>query len=99
MGFRYPDEPPDGRPVIVLSPAWEDETERMTYEHAVSANPRREDEGAISYIQRISSIVTGRYQKAGLAMPRRGMSQREWERKRNALNRQAQTLGDPEPAA
>lgn len=39
---------------------WDSETERMTYEHAVQANPRRASEGLMDYIMRIGSIARGR---------------------------------------
>jgi hypothetical protein len=78
LGFRYPEEPVDERPVLVWGRFWTSEAERHTYETAVEKHPRRPTEGALSYAARISAVVTGAYQQAGLAMPRRGMSQREW---------------------
>ena len=59
-GYREPDEPPDDRPVIVRAPFWRDESERLTYEHAVESWPRRQGEGAMSYIARIAGIVEQR---------------------------------------
>ena len=82
MAFRYPDEPLDGRPVLLWSQFWSDESERMAYEQAVNEHPKRGDEGAFSYLARISAIVTGSYQRVGLNMPRR-MSQAEWTRRQN----------------
>jgi hypothetical protein len=78
MGFRYPEEPVDERPVLRWSQFWTNEAERLTYEAAVEKHARKPGEGPMAYAQRLSSIVTGMYQRAGQAMPRRGMSQREW---------------------
>lgn len=58
-GFRYEWDPGDERPLVIYTvPFWRDRLEQATYEAAVVGNPRREDEGAFSYIQRISEIVT-----------------------------------------
>lgn len=88
MGFRYPDEPVDERPVLRGAPFWHDASEQCAYEDAVQQNPRREGEGPMAYAARISGIVTGLYAKAGMKMPRVRMSQREWERKQNELKQQ-----------
>lgn len=88
MGFRYPAEPRDERPVVLLPALWEDESERIVYEAAVRDNPRKAGEGPLAYIARISAIVTGQYQRAGLPMPRR-MSQAAWNRRQNELKQQA----------
>jgi hypothetical protein len=45
---------------------WEGPLEAETYIGAVHLNPRREDEGAMTYIVRISDLV-----KAGAAMDRK----------------------------
>lgn len=72
-GWREPDEPTDERPAILHGACrcrgcrryqrefWRDETERMTYEDAVAANPRGQGEGPATYIKRIGSIVAGKY--------------------------------------
>ena len=83
--YRQPDEPEDGRPVLVGSPFWQDASERLMYEDAVQQNPKREDEGALAYAERVSGVVTGEYTRVQLAMPRTRMSQREWQRRQNAV--------------
>lgn len=91
-GFRLPEEPPEGpndsRPVLVWQPFWRSEGERLTYETAVQKNPKRPDEGPMAYASRIASIVTGAYQQAGLEMPRRGMSQKEWRDRQWQIKRE-----------
>jgi len=70
LGFRYEWEQPDERPLVIYpEPFWADETERMTYEDAVEANPRREGEGVLSYAARLSGIVVGRYAMGPHRMP------------------------------
>jgi len=59
-GWREPDEPSDGRPMIVRGGWWGNESERLTYEHAVESHPRRPDEGHGSYIVRIAETVARR---------------------------------------
>lgn len=87
LGYRERDEYPDGRPVISHSQFWSDEAERLTYEHALQSNPKREDEGVMSYIMRIAAVVEGRYRKAG-TMPRGRLSQRAYERRMRELEGQ-----------
>lgn len=41
---------------------WSSPSEQLTYEHAVEANPRGENEGAISYIKRIAALAQARLQ-------------------------------------
>ena len=94
IGFRYPDEPVDERPVIVLAPFWTDASEQCAYEDAVQQHPRKDSEGPMAYAQRISSIVVGKYAKAGLAMPRTRMSQAEWQRRQNEAKRKAWDAND-----
>ena len=81
MGFRDPDIEPleDGRPVLVRSQFWTSEAERHIYEAAVQKHPRKPAEGPMAYAARISAVVTGAYKAAGQSMPRRGMSQRQWQ--------------------
>jgi len=77
MGYRWPEEPPDGRPVINRRPFWTDESERLTYEHAVETNPRRPGERPLVYIQRIATLVESRLRpqvpKAKLPPPAKPM--------------------------
>jgi hypothetical protein len=84
--FREPDEPTDGRPVLVRAPFWHDGNEQAVYEAAVSGNPIKPGEGPFTYIRRISALVTGEAGGIG-SMPRRRMSQREWERKQWEVKR------------
>lgn len=89
-GYREPEEPTDERPPILYGACkcagcrragagtWHDETERMAYQAAVEGNPRRDGEGPMAYSQRVAAAVEGKYQQAGMTMPRRGLSQREW---------------------
>ena len=72
--YREPDEAPDDRPLVRRHPFWRSESERLTYEHAVESNPRREGEGVMSYATRIAGIVAKRQGKVGqtkatLSMP------------------------------
>ena len=69
MGFREPDEPPDERPLIARTPFWKDESEKLTYEHAVQVNPRKPGEGAMTYLQRLAEYVKGKLDSAVRAMP------------------------------
>ena len=94
MGYRLEDEPWDERPCVRWQPFWQDVSEQTNYEDAVQQHPRNPDEGAMTYMARISGIVTGRYAKAGLTMPRTRMSQREWERKQNAAKSQSWRDGE-----
>lgn len=87
-GFRELDEPEDDRPMIDRDRCrcsdcrdhegfWKDRTERMTYEDAVEANPRRPEEGPLAYAARISGLVTERYKRAVKSMPRAHQTRRE----------------------
>lgn len=60
MGFRWPEEPPDGRPVIVMGSPFASESERLAYEYAVEENPRGRNEGVLAYITRIAETVEQR---------------------------------------
>ena len=89
QGFREPEEPQDERPRLIPGePFWSDESERMTYDQAVLSNVQRPDEGAGSYIQRLATIVAGKYQSAGKTIPQR-MSRRAMEERLARLRRQA----------
>jgi len=68
--FREADEPPDERPVISRRPFWTDESERLTYEHAVETNPRRPTEPPMADIQRIAELAAGRLPKVAKPMSR-----------------------------
>jgi len=68
-GYREPSDPPDDRPVIVHAPFWSSESERLTYEHAVESWPRRQGEGAMTYIARIAAKVEGRLAAAAKSFP------------------------------
>jgi len=83
LGYRTEFDRTDERPLLIYpEPFWTDETERMTYEDAVEANPRREDEGPMAYVARISAVVEGKYQRAPVAaMPRPRMSRVERDRR------------------
>ena len=92
LGYREPSEPRDLRPMISRPPFWRDESERLTYEHAVETNPRRAGEGAITYIARIAVLVEGRLAKIDKSMPR-GTSQRQRDEQLRLLRDQAKALG------
>ena len=90
MGFRTEYERQDERQLLYYAyPFWADETERMTYEDAVEANPRREDEGAMTYAARISAVVAGKYSGAVQGMPHVRMSRRERDAQLAKLRGQA----------
>jgi hypothetical protein len=101
-GWREDDEPTDDRPPIRRDSCRcagclayfgrDSETERMTYASAVEGNPRREDEGPISYIERINAIVDGKYEKLGLTMPRARLTRREMDARLRLLREQAERL-------
>lgn len=63
-GYREPEELKDDRPMILHAPFWKDESERLTYEHAVESWPKHPGEGAMTYIARIAGIVERRKQEA-----------------------------------
>lgn len=90
MGFRYEWEATDERPLVICPyPFWADETERMTYEAAVEANQRREDEGPMAYAARISAVVEGKYKRVPVAaMPHAKMSRVERDRQLQKLRGQ-----------
>lgn len=92
--YRTENEPVDERPLVVWGPFWDTPMEQATYEAAVHANPRRPEEGAWSYIARISALVTGEIGSPFHRMPRWGRSQSEWERMQNDVKRRA--AGDRE---
>jgi hypothetical protein len=92
--YRQPGEVADQRPCLLNAPFWTDSSEQLAYEDAVHEHPRNPTEGALTYAARISGIVTEHYRRAGLAMPRTRMSQREWERRQNELKRQAWDAND-----
>lgn len=104
MGYRWPDEPPDGRPVIDQRPFWEDPSEQEVYEHVAATNPRRPDEGAMSYIARLATLAQSRLTvpKARLPLPAKSMSPKQrqltdgqWNDRANELERQQEQLREP----
>lgn len=56
-GYREPEEPPDGRPVLVRGKFWASASEQLQYEYTVHAHPRQGGEGVMGYIARIAEIV------------------------------------------
>jgi hypothetical protein len=103
MGFRWPEERPDGRPVIAAKPFWESESEELTYELAVRNNPRRPDEVPWAYIARIASIASGKWlakreaiaalAKAKAMPPKqRNLTDAEWNDRNNALQAQREEI-------
>ena len=86
-GYREPDELRDERPMIAHAPFWRDESERLTYEHAVESNQKRGTEGPMSYIGRIAAIVEGRLGKVGKVMPH-GLGPKAHQRRLNELEAQ-----------
>jgi len=76
-GFRTEDEPAssqwgyDSRPLLIYPhPFWHDESERLTYEHAVETHKLGADEGPGSYIIRLAESVEGKLAAAGKSWPR-----------------------------
>lgn len=61
--YREQEELPDDRPVIVRDPFWSSESERLTYEYAVEANPRKPGESGLTYIKRIAEVAQERLGK------------------------------------
>jgi hypothetical protein len=91
-GFRTHGEPPDGRPLLIEPDAfWEDYTEQLAYEAAVEANPKRDGEGLLTYLERIVAEVKGRYEKAGQPFPR-PTTRRQREAKLAELRTQAKRM-------
>lgn len=90
MGFRTEFDHADERPLLVYPYTfWRDETERMTYEAAVEAHPKREDEGPMAYAARISAVVEGKYKRAPVAaMPHARMSRVDRDRQLQKLRGQ-----------
>ena len=87
-GYRMEWEAPDERPLVVYSESfWVDETERMTYEDAVAANPIRETDTLLDYLARVSAVVVGKY-KGVLPRIKRGMSRQDRERQLQKLRGQ-----------
>ena len=85
--YREPHEFPDGRLAIQYGPFWADASEEATYVHAVESNPRREDEGCMTYVARIATIVAGRYAKAK-TMPQGRLSKKAYQRRIEELEGQ-----------
>jgi hypothetical protein len=80
MGYRTEVEAADERPLLYSPhPFWTDETERMTYEAAVEADPIKETDYRLAYVARISASVEGKYQRVG-SMPHVRMSRVERDR-------------------
>lgn len=92
--YRTELDPMDSRPLLAWKPFWADASEQLAYEDAVQQHPLKPGEGAMTYMARISAVVTGRYAAAGQTMPRTRMSHREWERRQNALKQQAWDASD-----
>jgi hypothetical protein len=93
MGFRYEWEPTDERPMIVYpEPFWKDRMEQATYEAAVAGNPRRDDEGVFSYIQRIAELVTNEREAGAQSMPHARQSRRVKDAALLRLRSQAKEL-------
>jgi hypothetical protein len=103
MGFRWPEEPPDGRPVIAASPFWTSDGEQATYELAVRQHPKRPDEVPSEYIARIAGIAARRWQakrdavadlvrRTAMPPPQRSLTDAEWNERNNALQAQREKL-------
>ena len=101
--FRWPEEPPDGRPMIAADPFWSSDGEQTTYELAVRQNPKRPDELPSVYIARIAAIASGKWQakrdavaalvKAkAMPAPQRTLTDAEWNERNNALQAQRDEL-------
>jgi hypothetical protein len=53
--YAEPDDSADGREYVIKRGSfWRDESERLTYEHAVEVNPRKPDEGVMTYVARVA---------------------------------------------
>lgn len=97
MGFRSEWEPPDDRPLLVYAePFWTDDTERMTYEAAAEEDRIRETDSLLSYLERLSATVTGKYKGVLPKMRRPGLSRqqrtRQLEKLRGQLPRGTEVL-------
>ena len=94
MGFRYEWEPRDERPMVIYpEPFWRDRMEQATYEAAVAGNPRRPDEGAFSYMKRISELVTQEREAGAKDMPKAKQTRRERDGRLGELREQAKDIG------
>ena len=92
LGYRRDYEPTDERPLLIeyacrcnaclaWEGPWRDQSERLTYEDAVEANPRQPEEGVMAYVSRLSAMVEGKYQRRPVqAMPHTRMSRVERDR-------------------
>lgn len=110
-GYREPHEPPDDRPVIAYGACrcrgcreyggdfWRNESERLTYEHAVEANPKGASEGALTYIARIAGIVEQRKQAAAAKEfpPSSRLSPVEFHERQVELEAQREKILPPPP--
>jgi len=91
-GFRTDEEPRDDRPLLVRAAFWDNESERLTYEHAVETNPCRDGEGAGSYIIRVAETVLERRSRAAAKQMPRPMSRRQRDEQLAKLRAQAREI-------
>lgn len=100
MGFRWPGEPPDERPMIAVDACRckacvEDRKHKTVleavYETAVQSNPRRPDEGPMAYVERISGLVSddSAVNQLTKRMPRPGLSRKAQDLRLMLLRNQA----------
>jgi hypothetical protein len=84
-------EQADERPLLIQTqPFWADETERMTYEDACSADKPKDEDSLLSYLARISATVEGKYRGVLPKMRRPGLSQSARELRLKLLRAQGQ---------
>lgn len=104
-GYLEPHEPPDGsRRRISYREFWRDESERLTYEHAVETQPfRRGVDKPSEYITRITSLAQRRLspkadairklaQYKAMPEPERRLTDAEWNERNNALQAQREAV-------
>lgn len=96
MGFRYPAEPHDERPVIVYrEPFWKDEDERFAYERAVRLCPLSQygHLDVFAYLREVGEVATGLEPgRVVQPMPHVHLSRRERDEQLDKLRKQEGSL-------
>jgi hypothetical protein len=100
MGYREPDEPSDGRPVISRRPFWRNESEEAAWVEVVRGNPQKAGEGPGTYIARLAAIAAGRvvprFPNAARTMPRAYLGKAALQRRVAELEGQREPGSDDE---
>jgi len=71
---------------------WCDLTEELMYQDAVEANPRRGDEGAMAYIQRLAEYVAGQKLSPAKPIPAARLPYKDQDEVLMELRRQADAI-------